>query len=349
MSRDQWIADEPRIASAVRGVLSRARRCALLVLALALVATGLFLVARVLRPPVFEATLHFRIAEGDLVDPTHAPVPPPAIREYIFNVALSRERVREIMERHRWSSAFLARNPVAAIDDFRDDIAVEVTRNYFIYGRRAWDEPRSAHVSVSLTGGDVDKTRAVLHEIGETILRDQESHRAEHLSGARDALREQLGHARARMEALQERLGRLQVEATGAGASSRALIGAQIATLQVEVAGAIEKVLALEKRSADLGFSDAAERMKLGLVFELFDESVVARAPPLTVWRAVGLGTMAFAAFLALAALLVGGFDDRVYTADDLESHGLPAFGGLPRFPGDEAGSYREREGAQVA
>ena len=49
--------------------------------------------------------------------------------------------------------------------------------------------------------------------------------------------------------------------------------------------------------------------------------------------------------FLLIVGLLVpvvGTFDDRIY-APRTASRGLPLFGAVPRFPGDEAGSYRER------
>jgi 8-oxo-dGTP pyrophosphatase MutT (NUDIX family) len=349
MTSDAWISDEPRLSAAVLGVISRARRRPLRVLALALISAAVLVAARAQRPPSHLATLHFRVAEGELADPGHAPVPPRAIREYIFHVALSRERVKRIMERHRWSSAYLARDPVAAIDEFREEIGIEVSRNYFVYDRRPWDEPRSAQVAISLMGSDAGKTRAVLHDVGEAILRDQQDHRAEHLARASEAVALQLVDARTRVNALQERIGRLQEAAAGAGGGSPVDAQARIATLRVEAAGAIERVVALEKRAAELGFSSAAEREQLGLVLELVDETVVAVAPSLNPWQLAGLGAIALVIALALAALLVGVFDDRVYGAADLTSHGLPAFGELPRFPGDDAGSYRAREGMRLA
>jgi hypothetical protein len=349
MSRDAWIADEPRISSVVLGVLSRARRRPLRVLAVTLIFTGVFVAARAQRSPRYLATLHFRISEGDLVDPSHGPVPPRSIREYILHVALSRGRVEQIMKRHHWSSAHLARNPVAAIDDFREDIEVEVSQNYFIYGRRAWDEPRSAHVSISLTGGDVEKTRAVLHDIGDTILMEQEARRTEYLSGARQMVSAQLWEARARAASLEERIGRLRAEVAGAGAGLLEDARARLATLQLQAAGSIEQMLALDRRSDELRLSADAERQKLGLVFELIDESMVALAPSLTALQLAGRGAVVLAIALALTALLVGSFDDRIYTADDLASHDLPAFGALPRFPGDDAGSHRARERTQAA
>ncbi len=343
MAHEPWISDESHMALAARRVFARAVRRPVHVLAIALLATGAYTANRALQAPIYEATLYFRLAEGDLTDPNNAPRPPRAIGEYIASVALSRNRVEQIMNKYHWSGAYLARDRVAAIDEFREDIKIDVSRNYFIYDRRQGDAPRSALVTIALSGSDAEQTRALLHEIGDAIVQEQIAQRSGRLAQARELLDAQLTLARARTSSLQATLGRLWLDLANVGGRGAIDIQVQIAALQAEAKGAIEQVLALERRTGDVALSAAAEGEQLGLNFELFDESLVASAPYLTSFQLARRVTLVFAIAMLLTLPVVGAFDDRVYAPEDLEGRGLPFFGALPRFLGDDAGSYRAR------
>ena len=95
-------------------------------------------------------------------------------------------------------------------------------------------------------------------------------------------------------------------------------IRAQIAALQAEASGAANHAAALEKRTAAVAFAAAAEGHQLGLNLQLVDESLVATAPPLTVGQLVRFAVLVLAVALALTVPLVGAFDDRLYTPEDL-------------------------------
>ncbi len=343
MAHEPWVSDESRMGSAARRVFARALRRPVRVLAIALLTTGAYIAWRALAAPSYEATLYFRLSEGDLTDPSNAPRPPRAIRDYISNVALSRTRVEQIMKKYHLSGAYLARNRVAAIDEFREDIKIDVSRNYFIYDRRQDESPRSALVTISLSGSDAEKTRAMLHEIGDAILKEQIEHRSSRLAQARELLGAQLTLARARVNSLQKAMDRLRIDLTNPDARGAIDIRARIAALQAETTGAIERVLVLERRSAAVAFSAAAEGEQLGLNFELFDESLIASAPQLTHFQLVCRAALVLTIVLLLTVPLVGAFDDRIYAPEDLAARGLPLFGALPRFPGDDAGSYGAR------
>jgi hypothetical protein len=177
-SPETWISDEPRFSSVARLVFVRAARRPVRVFLVTLLLTAALVGARALRPPTYLGTLSFRLVEGDVVDPLRTPRPPRILEEYIYRVALSRGRVERIMKKHQWSNDFLARDPVAAVDQFKyEDIGVEVTQNFFLYDRRASEEPRSATVSIWLKGKDPEKTRAALHDLGAEILGEQEANR----------------------------------------------------------------------------------------------------------------------------------------------------------------------------
>ena len=343
MAPEPWFSDEPRLAAVARQVVSRALRRPALVFAISLVTTAAVIATRASKAPSYEATLYFHLVEGDLTDPKNAPRPLRAIREHVYKVVLSRERVERLMHKYDVSTPYLARNRVAAIDEFRDEILVDVSRNYFIFDRRQGDAPRSAQLTISLSGSTPERTRAMLHEIGDAILKEQVAQRSGHLTQARQLVDAQLTAARARMKSLQSTVDRLWLDAAKADARSAIGIRAEIAALQAGSKGAIEQVLALERRSADVAFSTAAEGQRLGLSFELFDESLATFAPRLTPFQLARLTAFVFAIALLLTVSVIGTFDDRVYTPEDMVAQGLPLFGALPRFPGDDAGAYQAR------
>jgi hypothetical protein len=341
-----WISDEPRLASVARLVLARALHRRAPVLLVALLATGGATALRWLKQPTHEATLYFRLEEGDLGDAGHGLRPPPDIRQHIANVALSRKQLEQIMRKYHWSEGWLARDRAAAIDDFREGIEISVERNYFIYPRNPGEDPRSAEVRISLSGSDEEQVRAILREIGDAILLDQAAQRGGRLREARELFRAQLEHARSRTRTLQEAIARLALEVNGP--DERAAIGAQarLAVLEAEAKGALEQELALQKRAAAAAFNAAKEEEQLGMKFELVDERVATFAPRLTGLELALRAALIFAAVVAVTATVAGAFDDRIYAPQDLAAWGLPLFGALPRFPGDDAGSYRARASA---
>jgi hypothetical protein len=346
MSHALWVSDEARMASIARSVFSRALRRPVRVLLIASLLTGAYVAGRALKPPIYEATLYFHLAEGDLSDPRNTPKPPSAIREHISNVALSRHRLEEIMRKYHLSERRLARDRVAATDEFREDVLIDVSRNYFLYERRPGEAPRSAQVTISLSGSDAKLTRAVLHEVADAILEQQVAHRSGGLEEARQYLDAQLELARARTRSLQEEIGRLRIEAARADTRRAIDLRARIAALETQARGAIEQALELERRAAAVAFSSEVEGERLGLNLELFDERLEVSTPPLTPLQLALRAAFAFGIVLLLTVPVVGAFDDRIYAPEDLTAFGLPLFGALPRFPGDDACSYSARTSA---
>ena len=331
------------MAAIARQVFVRALRRPVRVLAIAVLISGTYVWTRAHTAPTYEATLYFNMVEGDLTDSKNTPRPLRSIREYISNVALSRARVERLMTKYHLSHAYLARDRVAAIDAFREDIGIDVTRNYFLYDRIQFNAPRSAQIAISRRGADPEQSRAILREIGDAILQEQLAQRADRLGQARDVFGAQLLLARTRTRLLQQQIDRLWLDLARADPRNAIWIQARIAGLQADVKGAIEQVVALERRAADVAFTAAAEGKQLGLNFELFDESLVTTAPRLTPFQLARLAAIVFFMVLVLTVPVVGAFDDRIYSAHDLEVYGLPFFGALPHFDGDDAGSYRAR------
>jgi hypothetical protein len=222
-------------------------------------------------------------------------------------------------------------------------VDVEVSRNYFLYDRRPSDAPRSALVTVSLLGSDSERTVATLREIGDAIVEDQRSQRAERLQQGREALEGELARTRARAKALQDEIARLQ-QGPAVADPLRAADGQErVLALQVEAKSAIDRLIGLERRATGIAFTAAAESEALGLRLDLVDEGLMSLTPDLTPLELAQRALLMFVLALLLAIPVVGAFDDRIYGLEDLAGQGVPIFGELVRFPGDDVGAFRAR------
>lgn len=347
MQGEAWISEEARMASTVRRVFARALHRPLRVLTVAALVGGAIVGLRAITPPFYRATLHFRLAEGEVADPTQAPRPPSEIRQYLWNVVLSRSQLERIMRKYRYSTARLEQDPIDAVDRFREEIQVDVARNYFIYERRRSDPPRSAQVTISLLGDDAEQTQAMLHEMGEAFRAVQRTQRVARLEQASELFRAELTQARARTKTLQDDIRLLGREAARAGASEAIAIRTRMAMMEAEIAATIDRALALEARAAAVALSGAAEEERLGLDLQPVDEQLETFARRLAPRELALLAAVVFPIVLLLTVCVSGAFDDRVYAPEDLATRGLPLLGSLARFPGDDSGSYGARSAVQ--
>jgi hypothetical protein len=336
---DPWIVDEPRLWSVAAAVFARAARRPLLVLGLTLLATVTLVAQRVRRAPSYVATLYFQMLEGEVQELENAPRPPSNVREYIGDVVLNRRQLVEIMEKYGLARTLFKRNPDAAIESMRDDIEIDVQRNYFIWDRRPGDEPRTADVMIAYHTGDPDRARAVAHELGDAVLRAQATARRERLRLGRQLVDVQLERARGELERLQGERDLLLIQ----GGPDRIAARAKSAAVEQQVKVAVSHVQKLEKRSAELGFAQRVESEDLGLTFELIDEGLEVSGAPLSTLGLIRLALTTFLLVLVIVAGVVGVFDDRIYRPSDLAERGWPVLGALVRFSGDDLGAYRAR------
>lgn len=343
MQGDAWLADEERLGTVVRRVYRRALRRPGPPLLVAAAATAALLALTASRPPVYEAGLTFRLDEGRVGDPRFAPRPPRDIRQYIAALALTRERVASVLRAHHVSERRLARDPEGTIEDFREDVDISVIRDEFLGERDPDGEPRSAYVSVTLQGADPERTRAILHDLGAGVVEAQRAQRGDRLQRGREVFSDELARARADTRALQARLERAR---SRAGARGPAAV-AELAGLETEALAAIEREVAIERRSNEVAFDRAAEDRQLAMTLTLFDEGVRTVSPPLGLLGLAVRAALLLPALFGLAAAVAGAFDDRVYGAGDLALARLPVLGVLPRFPGDDVGALAARVGAR--
>ncbi len=345
-TQEPWIAAEPRLASSARHVVARAFRRPLVVFGIAAAFTALLSAYRLTKVPSYQATAYFRLVEGDVADPRgSSPRPPRLIREYVAAVALSRQKLVEIMTEHNLYRKTRQRDMLQAVQSMREDIDIDVTRNYFLYDRRPDDEPRSASIKISYSSGDRDQARAIVHELGQAVLDVQARQRTARLEAARTVTQAELTHVKENVRELQGQLDQLWLDAADAKGAELVATNAQIASLQGSLQASVDRVQKLERKAADLQLASAIEDSRLGISFQLVDEEVVTRAPRLGKRDTVRLVTAVFVSALLVTLVVVGAWGRRVYVAADLLSVGVPVLGTLARFPGDDVGPYRARIG----
>jgi hypothetical protein len=342
--RDGEIAVERQLATTLREVVARAARHPLRVLAVASVAAGLLVVGARIRKPTYVASLTFRMEEGSVPDAAVAPPPPAQIREYISTVALSRERVLRLMEKHGLSATMRQANPVGAVHLFREDLDVRVIRNYFLFDRDSAGPPRSALVVVSYGGANRDLVEGVLHDVGEIILEQNAVERERQLARAQ-------AMASAASQREHERLRAL--ETAHAELDLRRGVAAELSPREAVALGAndrsrqhlSERMRQLGSRAAELELAREAEALRLGLSFRLIDEGVRVLRAPLDRAETALLAAIGFLLFLPSAAIVLGAFDGTVYGPVDLVASGVGTLGVVPGFEGDDVGTTRQRRG----
>lgn len=328
------LPDEPRLPQALRTVLGRAAARPLRTLGAAALVTILAVAVRAQLPSMYSATVTFRLREGDLQDQRSAPRPPARIREYVSSVALSRERLLDLAERHDLQPRLRVANPELAVTLLRERLEVDVVRNYFLLDRRESTDPRTALVVISYSDSDRDRAAAVIHDLGELLVDHERSGRLELLGSARASAERAAALARDLVRGLRARDGAV------AGAATGRLDPRTVADHDAELVAALRRVELLERRASALELSRLAEESMLGLSFERVDERVRAGREPLTLARGGLLALGGFALFAPLAAVVLGAFDSRVYRAADVTAAGFPLLGDLTLLP---AGSRRVR------
>jgi hypothetical protein len=340
-----WIDDEPDLRAALRELQRLLRRAAarpIVTLLLALL-TAAGVAGNIARKQlVYDARVVFRVTESDFEAGT-APPPARALRAYVLDVAFSSARLLEVMRAHHLYGSTTARDPTLALESMREDIEVQVWRNYFIQDRAADEAGRSAHLAIGYTGTTPEQALAVVHDLGRLVIEQELAMRAQLAEEAVRRAEQELQDGRERVAALRGQMAANELAARRATPENAALLRLEIQHLQRQTALLDNKLRALEQARTSLGLRLGLEQRKLGLTFELVDPG---RAPRLG-WsrsrRLLAVFVLVFLLCLPLTAMAAAAFDPRVYDAEDLARLGLSTLGQVATFPGDGALALRER------
>jgi hypothetical protein len=340
-----WDADE----RAGGGVLDELRRLMLraaarpwLTLALALVATGAVVAYRARKQQVYESRIAFRVVEGD-VDVGSAPSPNGRLREYVADVCFSTARLLSVIRARGLYPGLAKRDPSLAVEEMRDDLNIEVWRNYFIEGA-AGPEGREARIAISYQGRDPRQVYDVVRDLGQLVTEAEATSRRDAADSALQAADDEVADAKAMLEKAQSALVAkqfLRLSARTTAQVSQLLV--QSIDLEQGMPKLERQLEAAQKRRTRIYLRAQLERKQLGLRFELTDQGRVAAAG---VSRQKLLAFVAVAMFffsLPLAMIAVGAFDDRIYRTVDVQRLGLRALGAVRPFVGDNVGALDER------
>jgi hypothetical protein len=253
-----------------------------------------------------------RVIEDDR-DARNMPRPPAELATYVREAIFTSEPLFELIRRHDLYPSLMRKNPRAALDSFREDIAIDVYKNFFVEQRQPGDLPRSARLSVSYRAKDRPLALAVTRELGAVIEEHELRTRRAQADDASASANETRDLAQRAVQARSEQVLQKQAEIRGTASPDP--------ELQVELVslfgslGVLEKrAHVAERRAASLDLGAAFERRGIGLRFEVVED---AELPSARAQRRLDilLASGAFLLGLPLLTLAVGAFrTERGYT-----------------------------------
>lgn len=326
-----WVGDEPAgresVAEALR-LLRRAGRRPLLTLALSLLAAAVLFGLQLRRPPVFAARAELLLRENTLSS-DRTILSREDLRSFVQNVAFSSSHLQEVMDRHGLFRAEAARSSVLALAEMRKSVEVEILQDYFAEDRLERTPSRSARIAITFGSDEPDQARVVVRDLGMLVARAELGRHAE--KARRQAGFASAAAAEARDEATRTQAELATLEAASAAApakiSSAQLV--KVAFLRAWLVKFQRRRAELEQEKARLDLAAAAEEKQAGTRVHLASLQAETEGPRNEGQWLRRKATIAGTAGLALAVLLVGAFDPRLYDADDVRRAGGLSLGNL--------------------
>jgi len=298
------------IVKLTRRLFERGRASWTVWLTLAIIATVGVTVYKVRAGVTYEVTVVVRVSEG-LVSRAGATLGRGNLRAYINEVALTNARLIELMSKHARSFPRVKTDPVFAVQDFREDLKVDISENDFSEERYGNDPPRSARLIITYKSANPTLAWDVAQELVDLT------------AGSTIAVQ------RTVLE------GELQVATAAAATAARAVSDLEEQKTvgpNPQLATARERLLATQQRVQEASMALRALGQQQYLRFEIMDRGQVPR-PPNPVH--VGIKTFLLTSVLALLGgwMLAGAFDPRVVDERDVREVGMPILGRVPALP----------------
>jgi hypothetical protein len=316
-----WLEQERRQTS-FYSELSRLGRRALkrraLVIVIALAATTAVVAGQSWKKRAFEASVVFRLMEGDFRAGV-APETKPQLRAYIFDGVFTRSRCLALIKAHDLLPEKMRKDVNWAVETMRDSIDVEVARNYLLLDDD--DAPRTASVIISYSDPDPHKAIAVVYDLARLLREHEATARYEQAAAALRGINRNVTGLRDRLSALQLRI----LKGEPRGVASQQPIS--------ELARITEELRQARRLQAEAGLRTDFERQHRGFRLEQVDMRTP-QLPASPVRRLVVKGLLAFLVLLPIVGLFIGALDSRVYDSADVRRLGLHALGHVPPFAG---------------
>lgn len=294
----------------------------------------------------YQAQVILRVEEGVTVNQS-APLPKSKLKNYIETVPFNNKGLLKIIDTYGLYPLRRIRSDELAIERFRDRMDVDVFANYFNGDNWYTTGPRTARIRLGFWSHDRALSIAVVRALAARIVRseDERRRRASELvaSVAKSALAQAQKVQQARQSALARTTTALENTTQRHDAQAKADLEVEIATLRGQIRAGQTVVARAQKRVDALELRASANKANVGLTFSIADERLPP-PPPSSMWYPLTmLGGGCFFICLPLAAVAVGAFDRRVHETEDVSRLGMPVFGQIPAFPGDDVGALARR------
>ena len=325
MRRD-WIAIEPgalQVLGQLGRLFRRSWRRPFVVVGLTLLVATLAAGGWALKERNYAPRVILRAIEADYQYGAN-PRPKRRLRDHVRDAVFTNQRLMEVMRKHRLYAAILNTNPQAALASFRDDITVDVYRNYFVEERSPKDPPRSARIGIRYQSSDQKLALDVTRDLALLVADHESRTRRAQVAGLVREATEQLDRAQtdviAHQRAIAEKVTLIQT-----GIDRQAVV--ELASLQRSLPLLERRVADAERTKAARELNASLEAKELGLRFEIVDNGAVRVSSVPDGEDFALLGLFAFVFGLPFVSLLVGAFDTRIRDADDLRRLGVSVLG----------------------
>ncbi len=331
----------------------RAKERKLLVIMLALMGASAVLYKISKRIPMYTASIVMRVTEGVLVD-EESPLAGQGLGNYLYSVALNKERLLPIIEKHKLYPERETFGDDYAIDELRNFLDIEVGSNLFAGERDDGDPQRSVGITIHYSDFDPNLAFYIAEDLSRVLIEAEVARRKSHA--------EKLAAiANRTVERVQERLltqtSKLAITefTIDDGGTAAGKLGSEAALIAVAEALIVRKrlvvdiketTLVLERVSADQSYvnlAQNAEGANQALQFEVVDvrKPLIIPGTSLAVYGIVGL--FVFVCLLPICAIGLAAMDTKLHHIDDVMRLGMPVVGHVPSFPGSQMGTLRER------
>ena len=329
-----WLDAESEWFSPKRELTRLKRRAAArwpIVLGLALLLTAGAL-RRLSKPPsIFTARVMLRISESNLLR-DQSPLVGKGLADYLLEAALRSEDLAELLERNKMYAGARKIGHVYAAGLFRDELVVNVYRNYFAVERGFSEGVRTARVSIRYSDDDPDRAMTIAREVAELMAATVAANRRQASLNLAVIGRLAASAAETRLEKLQARLvaGELELRLMSKAETKTehaARRGVEVRGLRVAVDHQIVRLNKSRRQLELIELREAVVDQSLGVDFRIVDERPPAirggiRGPLLGM-----VGIALFFTVFPLVAIGIGAFDRRVHDSGDVERLGLPVLG----------------------
>lgn len=324
-----WTDSEPgyfALRQELSRLLHRARRRRTKVLVAAAAVTAAALVFAVRLPRNYNAQISLRVTEVVEFHLPRSAWTDRELRSFVTEVAFTNQVLGEIYKRHV-ADMKPAPNLTRGIEFLRDDIEVYAARNRVVVEMEGLTGPRSAYVILRYGARREDRALAVLKSLVAPIVESSSKRRRLEAQQEISRVSLSLENAKEVLEVTRkqafDRAGRPMA---GAGTISPV----QMMDLGAAVKAAQLRVTRYQQEMDEARRREQMEKRKSGIDFEIAEESVERPLPLLPLL--LGVGLLAFAMALPIAAIVIGAASTTIDSLEDIRRLGLTALGQLPRL-----------------